>query len=320
MPLTESKVLLREDSQLLMIGVENSYADDATPGPVQAILGEDVDVTVERKTEQSNESRGFLGAGSTATIHSHVNVSLTVKLGGSKDGTATTPPPYNDLYLGCSLAGVVEADRVAYNIVGKGKSLSIYYMIEDELHKIVGCIGDAEFVLGTDAMPRLKLTLKGLYLTPGTGTRPDPADIDYTGWGNPLAPNSKNIQRVEYFGHKLRMSELTLKMGVGLVYANVAYQEFVDGPTREGSVSITFIADDLATINFYELADRNASSELNYQLGDMATNVGHVFGLNIPNLQIKDIKKTFKDKIKYFQLDCAIVPLTANSDFNFFHA
>lgn len=254
---------------VILAKLESTYGTDATPtGASDAMLISNVSINpLVAQNVNRDIVRGFFGGSEQLVGTAYVEASFDIELAGS--GTPTTPTQWGRLLQACGMAQTVQAASVDYtpiSVFGASSSLTIYYYLDGQLHKLLGARGTFSLNMRIGERPTLRFRFIGLY---GGLTAASNATPTLTGFRTPLVitnPNTGQLKlgAVSYVsstgnitpGTAYTSRGLTLDIGNNLVYQPLLGVETVEITQREatGNISldlsaaqaVTFMADVLA--------------------------------------------------------------------------
>lgn len=311
-------ILLREQEQVILLKKETTYAVDAAPAGVNALLAHDIQInTLEGDVAQRNNYVGFFGNQGSVRLNQYASVKFSVELGGS--GAPGTPVPYQVVYLISGHAAVITAStKVDYTPVSEAiDSATLAYYVGPVKHLITGLFGSLTWELNTSGLPRLVFNGVGLY-NPATNAGA-PAGVDLSAFQVPKAVNAQSVPVCTLDGTAIGMTELTINQGGQVEYFNEVNTEAAGITGRSGTVQVKFREDDPTVKNWWDKAQSNDYVALAFQRGIDVTDAGHIFEIASPRIQLKNCSRSFNKGISYLSLDGDIVPATKNSDYSFTH-
>lgn len=178
----------------ILAKIETTYGTDAAPtGAADALLVSDASFDTSYNNVDRNLIRGYLGNSEQLAGTRFVQAAFSVELSGS--GTAGTAPAWGKLLQACAMAETVAAGSyVEYTPVSSAfKSLTIYYYLDGELHKALGCMGTVSLDMTEGTRPLLKFTFTGI---DGGLTAVATPSLTLSAWKAPLVisdPNTGDI-------------------------------------------------------------------------------------------------------------------------------
>lgn len=302
-----------EKKQVILFGLRSSgsYGDDVTP--TAAMLCSAISHTpLAGSTVTRDNYKGFMGASGQMRASAYQEVSFDIELAAS--GSPGVAPAYSELLRTCGFAEtIVASTSVAYTPIDSAfEDGTLYYYVEDVLHKLIGARGSVEFDLSLGAIPKAKFKFIGLYVPASTAT---PAGLDFSGFKTPKIATSKTVKTFNFFGlTTLQMNTLTVNPGISVGHSDLTNQEVVEYLDRAGSISVKFREPNLATADFFEKSKDGVQGGLIYQLGNESTEAGYVVKVEVANLQANSTTRSFEQNKSMLTVAGDIVPLTANTD------
>lgn len=184
--------MLKFRKKLILAKIESTYGTDSAPGAADAVLiGNDVEFTpVAGDDAERDLVYPYYGSSGRIPINVHQTVAFGVELAGS--GAKGTAPGWGLLLRACGMAEVKAANtKVDYNpITGSEESISLYYYLDGQLHKMTGVRGTFTLTIAKNAIPRLRFTMTSLWNDPNTAATP--ASPDFSKYKKPLIGSKAN--------------------------------------------------------------------------------------------------------------------------------
>ena len=270
--------------RLVLAKVESTYGTDPTPdGANNAILTSNMSITpIQANMIDRNLDRTELG--NDVSIHDgvHVACSFDVELTGS--GAAGTEPAWGVLLRGCGFnETTTPSTSVAYAPVSSSfESLTIYYNVAGQLHKLTGCMGTVSFMMSPGELPKMSFTFTGLYNAPTSSALPT---ADVSGFVTPVAVNNTNTTTASLQGENIVMENFSADIANDVQYRNVVGDEKVLIVDRAPTGSVTFEAPALSTKNWFTTALADGTGALSIVHG---TTAGNICTLAAPAVQVTE--------------------------------
>ncbi|WP_339678356.1 phage tail tube protein [uncultured Zhongshania sp.] len=258
---------------------ESTYGTDPTPDGANAILTSNCQVQPHQGNRVSrNLDRPGLGNDPEIATGRFTTVTFDVEVAGS--GTAGTAPGWGVLLLGCGFDETVVADTsVTYAPVSESfDSLTIYYYLDGELHKLTGARGTVSFNLSRDQIPMMSFSFTGLANDP---TAPTVIAPDNSLFVQPLPVTEANTPTYTVDSFAVRAETFTLDMACAVVYRNVVNSESVILTDRAPAGTLVFEQEAIGTKNFWALSKSGALVEIDIVHGTTAGNIVQITGSQV---------------------------------------
>ena len=269
---------------------ESTYGTDPTPDGSNAILTSNCQVQPHQGNRVNrNLDRPTLGNDAEIATGRFTTVSFDVELAGS--GTAGTAPGWGVLLLGCGFAETVDAGvSVTYDPVSASfDSLTLYYYLDGELHKLTGARGTVSFNLSRDNIPMMSFTFTGLHNDP---TAPVVIAPDTSAFVKPIPVTEANTPTYNVDSFAVRAETFTLDMANAVTYRNVVNSESVIIADRAPAGTLVFEQEAIGDKNFWALSKSGDLIEVDIVHGTTAGNIVQITGsqvqLSQPNLGDSD--------------------------------
>ncbi len=270
--------------RLVLAKIESSYGVDAVAtGAANAIRSSDPQITPLEGTDQSlDHLKGFMGASEHLHIGGHVSCQFGVPIAGS--GTVAIAPKYGPLHRACGLSETVTpvTGPIEYDPVSAAfESASIYFNVDQVLHKLLGARGTVTMLWDAEAVPRFNYTFRGLFAGPADTP---PETPDFTGFQKPLSVGNTNTPTFSFFGQSgLVMQRLSVDLGQQVVHRDRVNTESVIITGRETVGEVVFEAPPIATLDAVTLAKTKTTGALQLIHGTVADNIVQ---LDAPKVEI----------------------------------
>lgn len=307
-----SERILEQDT-VCLAAVETVYGQDATPTAAANAMRVKVDLTLLDGDQEAMEfDAGRGGSKGSIQRNKRITGSLTSYLAAA--GVVDTPPAITPLLQMAGLKPTVTAtEKVVFTPVSNNYDSATLHVFRGKIkHPVLGARSNLELSLGTSALPKFTFNnLIGLFVDPSqVGAF---QNADFSAFTNPLITDPVSITKMKLFGQDVNMAELMFKMGSNVVYRAVTNDESVQITDRRPQVEITFEEPMLADFNWWNKLSTYGSLE--YQLGQDTVDDGHIFALDIPNLQLSSIEPTLIDGISHLKCVLDVVPTARDNDF-----
>jgi hypothetical protein len=275
---------------LILAKLETAYGTDAAPtGGADALLVSDPSVNpLVANNVSRNFVRGYLGGSEQLVGTNYVEVSFTVEAAGS--GTPTTAPAWGKLLKACGFGETVQAASVDYlpvSAFGASTSLTIYYYLDGQVHKLLGARGTFTLGLGVGERPEFKFRFIGKNGGLATASNPSPT---LTAWKTPQVVTDTNsadivLGSLTYTtatgvisgGTPYTSKGLQVDVGNQLVFQPLVGAESVELTNRDitGAISLDLTAAQAVTFMTDVLA--NTTTGLGFTHGTVAGNIVAVY-------------------------------------------
>lgn len=301
--------LLSRQNQVLAAALETVYATAASPAGANAILAMDMSVNMlDSNVADRNNVNGFMGAQGGVTVSRKGAASFGCEFAGS--GAAATPPAWGILLRACGMSETIGASDVTYAPVGSAfESATLLYRIEKVQQRLVGARGAFSLNLDAQTIPSMNFNFESLYEDP-TVEAGFLSGIDVSAFKKPFG-QTKDTATVTLFGSEVRMSKLSIDLGVQTQFVDHTGGESVEIVGRKGSVNISFRTTDAELVNAIKNASNNEEGALNAVHGSGA---GKTLTVDVPNIQVKTSSVSWDGEIANVDMTADIKPVSANND------
>lgn len=282
---------------VILAKLETTYGTDSTPtGSADALLisNQSINPLVANNAER-NTVTGNLGSSEQLVGTAYVECSFDIDLAGS--GTATTAPAWGKLLRACGFAETTQTASVDYTPISDisgvtNTSLTIYYYLDGQLHKLLGARGTFSIEAGIGEKPVLRFRFIGKNggLTAATNATPT-----LTAWRTPLVVTDANTGDITL--GSLTYTTATGVLSGGTAYPsrgvrldignNVVFQPLLGAETVEitqrdpsGSISLDLTAAQAVTAMTDVLANTTTGLGLTH-----GTTAGNIVVLHAPKVQ-----------------------------------
>ena len=282
---------------VILAKLEATYGTDSVPtGAADALLisNQSINPLVASNVDRGTIT-GNLGSFEQLVGTNYVECSFDIDLAGS--GTATTAPAWGKLLKACGFAETTQTASVDYTPISDisgvaSTSLTIYYYLDGQLHKLLGARGTFSIEAGVGERPVLRFRFLGRNggLTAATNATPT-----LTAWRTPLTITDANsgdvtLGALTYTAATGVLSGGTIFPSRGLrldIANNVVFQPLLGGETVEiaqrdptGSVSLDLTAAQAVTAMADVLANTTTGVGLTH-----GTTAGNIVVLHAPKVQ-----------------------------------
>lgn len=296
--------------KVLLAKIETTYGVDATPtGAANAVLTRDLAIELfQGNTEEIDYDRQFMGNGKQIYTGPHSRLSFTVDAQGS--GAAGTAPAWGPLLRACGFAETVNAGvDVQYALKSDTpfSSLSMYFYLDGELHKVLGARGTVTLDLSKESLPKMNFTFTGLRVAPASGSA---TGVSNSGWIEPTPVNKAETLVCTLDTFAIQMESLNVDVGNNIVYRNLPGLEEVVQSDRSSNGSVSFEKPDLSSKNYDAVIAAHTSVALAVEHGSVAGKKFRIDGkCQMVNPQFAD-----SDGIVMMNADLRFVPTDTGND------
>lgn len=296
--------------KVLLAKTEVTYGTDSIPtGAANAILTRDLSIELfQGNTEEIDYDRQYMGAGKQIYTGPHSRLSFTVDAQGS--GAAGTAPAWGPLLVACGFTQTVNAAvDVVYTLKSDTpfSSLSMYFYLDGELHKVLGGRGTVTLDFSKEALPKFNFTFTGLRVAPAAGSA---TGVSQASWIEPTPVNKAETLVCTLDTFSIQMESLSVDVGNNIVYRNLPGLEEVVQSDRSSSGSIGFEKPALGDKNYDSIIAAHTSVNLVVTHGSVAGKKVKIEGkCQITNPQFAD-----SDGIVVMNADLRFVPTDTGND------
>lgn len=260
-----------------------------------------------------------LAAGASATDNYYCGTKITLT-GGTASGASNYITDYNGTTKVATVLSdwSVAPDATSEYSIGAAAvyapisasfpSLTCYYNIDGELHKLVGVRGAVKFSLSPGGMPMLNFDMTGIRVAPSAASAPT---CDWSAFKVPIPVNAANATAFTMFGYSAVVSKLDLDLSNQVAYRNVIGAESVELTDRAPSGSITFDMPAIGTKDFHDIIYDHTTGSAHFVLGSTA---GSIFQVLTPQVQLLQPQIVEVDGIAALQCGLRLLPTDAGND------
>lgn len=302
-----------EQDTCVLAAVETVYGTDKAPTAAANAMRVKADMTLLDGDQEAMEFDAGRG-GSKGSIQRNKKISGTLTGYVAGVSAAGTAPAIAPLLQAAGLKPTVTpTTKVTYKPVSSNHdSVTLHVFRGKVKHPCVGARCNLEVSLGTDALPKFTFNnLMGLYVNPAQVA--DFQNCDFTQFKNPLVTDPVSITKMQLFGQEVNMAQLTFRLGNTVTYRSVTNDESVQITSRRPQVEIVFEEPLLNDFNWWNKL--STFGAMAYQLGEDVTDIGRIFELVVPNLQLNSIAPTIIDGISHLRCVLDVVPTARDNDF-----
>lgn len=283
---------------IILAKTEATYGTDAAPtGGANAILVSEATINPLQATNLPRDLiRGYFGGSPQLVGTANVEVGFTVELAGG-GGAATVAPAWGPLLQACGFSGAATAgayEFVPTSTFGANSSVTIYYHLDGQLHKLLGARGTFTLDMAAGARPVMKFRFLGK--DGGLTAVADPTPT-LTGFTTPVAVTDANTGDILLgciytaatgllsAGTAYSSKGLQLDLGNTLTFQALLGSESVELTQRDvtGNVSLDLIAAD--AVSFMTAVKANTLTTLGITLGTAVGNTVVIYGPSVQRIE-----------------------------------
>lgn len=199
--------------------------------------------------------------------------------------------------------------RVEYDPVSEGEeSATVYFNIDGQLHKMLGCRGNVRAAIASRGYPRLNFELMGLFVDPAASALPT---ADYSGFRDPKPANKANTIAFTLHSYAAALHSLDIDLGNQTRYRGLVNAEEIGFPDRAATGRVTIDAPALGTKDFFAIAKAGTRSTLQYIHG---TTGGDVVQIDAPEVEIGAPRYGNDEGTTTLEMELAPIPTDAGDD------
>lgn len=301
--------MLANNKRLIVAKIESTYGTDPTPTGSDAVLVSDVSITpLDSGSESRNNIRPWLG--SDAAIHVGENVSIDFKVEVAGSGTAGTAPAWGKLLRACGFAETATVDtKVEYSPVSASfESVTIYYNLDGQLHKLTGCRGTVSVDNQNNKIPKFAFKFIGKYNAPSSASALTP---DFSAFQAPVPAGVGRTSAFSWGGWSGVPLSLSLDAANDVQFYQTLTTSEIIIADRKAKGKLVVEAPALSSKNLFTLALANTTAALSLQHGQTA---GGIVVFDAPNAQI--LKPNYGDAngVATVEMDLLLIPGTSGND------
>ena len=250
--------------------VEVTYGVDSVPTGAEAIVTSQVKLTpIEMKTVARALDKPSSGSDQELVVDYNAMIEFRCELVGS--GTLGTAPGFGPLLKACRCQEtIVATTSVTYKPYRTSTtSLSIYFWLDGNLHKLLGARGSFTIETDSQGIPYLVFKFWGLWVAPSATANP----VALCGGGGVKTPapvNYDNTPVPTLHGYSGVFKSLRFDAGNNVVPFNNPGEREVRITRHAAKGSITMLAPPIATKDFISIAKNSTLGTLKVEHGTTA--------------------------------------------------
>ena len=300
----------RTRNVVLAMKKEAVYGTAPTVAGANAILLQALTHTwLAGNTASRDHIKPYLGNSATVQLDQHTEFNFELELQSS--GTAGTRPVYGDLIMACGFDETVTAgtDVVYAPVSNAFDSCTAEVNMDGVFQRSTGCRGSFSINIARGGIPKLPFNFMGIYAAPSDASALTP---DFSGFMDPLGPNSVNTPTITLFGEALCMESLSIDIGNNLVFRDLpGCDPAVEITQRAVSGTIVFEATSIAAKNWIEAARSRESGALQIIHG---TTAGHIVQIDCPKVTLNPPSNQDSDGVWMYSVPLVFEPNTGNDE------
>ena len=302
--------MLKAKRAALLVKPEATYGTDAVPtGAANAFMARNIELNpLEQMYDPRDLVLPFFGNQGEIVGGQYVTGKFQVELAGG--GAAGTAPKYGPALKAAGMSEtIVAVTSVTYAMVSSGEvSTDLYFYLDGRVHKVLGCLMSAKFVMEAGKAPYVEFNFMGLYVTPSDSANPA---LTLTGWTKPVAFNKVNTTTLTLHGFAIKASKVEIDLGNVLDYFNRPNSEAIRWTDRLAKATFTFEEELIAGKDFWTPVNAETTGALSIIHGATAGNINTFAAANV---QLTRPKMSQERGIAMLTLEGNLKPSTAGND------
>ena len=301
---------------------ESTYKTDPTPVGTDGMLVSNLSVVPYQGRVVSRDFiRSYYGASSEINVGPHVQVDFDIEIAGG--GAAATQTPWARLLEACNFTETTASPIVSYSYSPNStapssqNSVTIYAEFNGETQVIVGCRGNVRFNFDTGQIPKMSFTFLGIYAKPTASS----ITADYSAFQSPVPVTDSNTGTLTIDSYAFAVEQLNWDMGNQVAYRNVVNDEKVVISDRNARGTVSFEAELLATKDVFALIESHSTVSTavldmihNSSGASPDTNAGSVIEVDMPAVQLSNLRYGESDGIRMYTCDMILTPSSGNDE------
>lgn len=301
---------LKSVKKIIQVKVESSYGVDAAPviGTDDMLVSSFSIVPANIRYAERNSALPFFGAQDQIRAGETMSVEFDIELAGS--GTVAGKPAYSPILRGCAMSETITPTTgpTIYALVTSGEeSVTIYYNLDGQLHKILGAAGTAELKLAEGQIPVMHCTFEGLYGGIAAASFGTPV---LTAFKKPLAMNKANTT-FSLHGYAAALASLTLTQGNQMEYKNRPNSERMHFTSRKSTGQVVIELPTVAAKAFVDICLNETTGILSMVHGTAA---GQKVLIDAGQVQLTNPRYTDDANIAMLTMDMVLKPTSAGNN------
>jgi len=303
---------LKWNKKLLTLKAEVTYGTDAVPAAANGVLCYDVALKPLRlNLDRRDFALPWFGYQGDLVVGKFVEIDFKIPMAGG--GAAGTAPGWGAALKACAASETVSGGvSVTYApvtpAVASDASCDIYFYLDGRIHKIVGALGDASFMLPAGKKPYLQFHFVGLYVGPSDAALIVPT---LSSFQKEIAVNNANTTPATLFTYAAKFRNIELAFGNKLDYRNLPNSEAVRFIDRESMARVAFESELVGTKDWWTSITAETLGALTVTQGTVG---GNKVQITASQGQLLEPSLGDQNGIAEEQLQIGLKPTTAGND------
>lgn len=219
---------------------------------------------------------------------------------------ATVFPAFSVLPTAASTYSIPE--QVKYTLTSEEtESLTLHFLLDGELHKVLGARGTFSLDLTREQLPKINWTFTGLRVAPATGAA---SSVNLASWIEPLPANKVSSGNFTLLGYSSCLDNLQIDLANTVTYRNLISCETVDISDRDTTGSVSIEKPTLAKKDYDAEVFAHTQGGLSLTHGKVAGNIVDIYGrVQLTQPEMEDV-----DGIVHAGFTLNFVPSDAGND------
>ncbi len=250
--------------------LETVYGTDAAPTGADALVTSQVKLTpIDMKTVSRNLDKPNSGSDLELVVDYHAMIEFKVELVGS--GTLGTAPAFGKLLKACRMQEtIVAVTSVVYTPYrASTDSITIYFWLDGNLHKLLGARGTFTIEIDSQGIPYLSFKFWGLWVAPSAVANP----VALSGWDAfpvPQAVNFDNTPIPSLHGYSGVYKSFRFDAGNNVVPFNNPGEREIRIIAHKAKGSISMLAPPVGTKDYISIAKNSTLGTMKVEHGTVA--------------------------------------------------
>lgn len=304
--------------QYILAKTETTPYTEETPAGANAIEAYDINIEplIGNTYDRGRIARGFFGAGEVIMTERRARISFKVAAGNS--GAAGTAPGFGPLLQACYMSETIDAGvSVTYAPATTNAPCTIFYDIGNGAsttrHKLVGCGGSVRWVEQRNQEGYFEFTMEGTYTRPAEATEITP---ELTAFNIGLPWDNDNVGTFTLGGHAAHCIDFSVDFGPVFNRHNIANYDQVDFSDRQVRGSMTVLAEELDTKNYFSLVDALGSATTGALSVIRGSTGGYIETFSAAKVQASNIQPGELDGLLTYSMDLSFIPTSGDDEFS----